>query len=220
MTGVLSLTRTSVGKKVIMAVTGMVLVGFVVFHMYGNTKMYGGAEVFNAYAKGLREIGYPIFGKEQLLWVARLVLLSSVVGHIWAATSLTRQSMAAMGTNKRPRNYAAFTMRYGGLLIALFIAYHVMHLTFGAGIAEFDHSNPYMNVVYGFQSPLVVAFYSVTMVFLSLHLYHGVWSGLQTLGLNSRNSTQLFRGLAIVVAGLVLLGNLSFPLSVMLGIVS
>ena len=219
MTGVLSLTRTSVGKKVIMAVTGLVLVGFVVFHMYGNTKMYNGADYFNAYAAGLRELGKPIFGHEHLLWVARLVLLGSVVGHIWAATSLTRQSMAAMGTNKRPRTYAAFTMRYGGLLIALFIVYHVAHLTFGAGIAGFESHNAYNNVVQGFQSPLVVAFYSLTMVFLSLHLYHGVWSGFQTLGLNSRSSTQLFRGLAIAVAGAVLIGNLSFPLSVLLGLV-
>lgn len=219
MTGVLSLTRTSVGKKVIMAVTGLVLVGFVVFHMYGNTKMYSGAEYFNAYALGLRELGAPIFGHEHLLWIARLVLLGAVVGHIWAATSLTRQSMAAMGTNKRPRNYAAFTMRYGGLLIALFIVYHVMHLTFGAGISEFKAHDAYSNVVYGFKSPLVVAFYSLTMLFLSVHLYHGVWSGFQTLGLNNRASTKALRGLAILVAAVVLIGNLSFPLSIMLGIV-
>ena len=89
MTGVLTLYRTSVGKKVIMALTGFILVGFVAFHMYGNTKLYQGPEVFNAYAAGLRELGHPVLGYEHLLWIARVVLLSSVVLHFWSALALT-----------------------------------------------------------------------------------------------------------------------------------
>lgn len=237
MTGVLTLYRTSVGKKVIMAITGAVLVGFVIFHMYGNTKMFQGPEVFNAYAAGLREIGHPIFGHEHLLWVARIVLLASVVGHIWSATSLTMQSRKTIAANavggarrygekKRQTGYAAYTMRYGGLLIFFFILFHIAHLTFGAFYGEGQYQHPhngeyqvYNNVIYGFQNPLISGIYIITMVFLGLHLFHGVWSMFQTLGLNNVKYTALLRGLAILIALAVALGNISFPIAVMAGIV-
>jgi succinate dehydrogenase / fumarate reductase, cytochrome b subunit len=238
MTGVLTLYRTSVGKKVIMALTGFILVGFVAFHMYGNTKMYQGPEVFNEYAAGLREIGHPVFGHEHLLWIARLVLLGSVVLHIWSATTLTLQSRKTVAANavggtkrygakKRQTGYAAYTMRFGGLLILLFIIYHLLHLTFGAvgfGAGEYRHPENgeyfvYNNVVLGFQNPLVSGFYILTMVFLGLHLFHGVWSMFQTLGLNNAKYTGLLRGLAVLIAVLVTVGNISFPIAVMAGIV-
>ncbi|HMQ35449.1 MAG TPA: succinate dehydrogenase cytochrome b subunit [Chloroflexaceae bacterium] len=238
MTGVLTLYRTSVGKKVIMAVTGFILVGFVIFHMYGNTKMYQGPVVFNEYAAGLRDIGHPIFGYEHLLWVARIGLLGAVILHIWAATSLTVQSRKTTAANavggvrrygeqKRQTGYAAYTMRWGGVLIFLFIIYHLLHLTFGAvgyapGAFQHPHNGEYQvynNVVLGFQSPLVVGFYSLAMVALGFHLYHGVWSMFQTLGLNNEKYTGLLRGLAILIALLVTVGNLSFPIAVMAGIV-
>lgn len=237
MTGVLTLYRTSVGKKVIMAVTGFILVGFVVFHMYGNTKMYQGPEVFNEYAAGLREIGHPIFGHEHLLWVARLVLLGAVVLHIWSAATLTRQSQRSTAANavgglkrygeqKRQTGYAAYTMRYGGLVIFLFILFHLAHLTFGAfyGAGQYMHPENgeyqvYNNVVYGFQNPIISGLYLLTMIFLGLHLFHGVWSMFQTLGLNSAKYTGLLRGLAVLIALLVTIGNLSFPIAVMAGMV-
>ncbi|GAB4441135.1 MAG: succinate dehydrogenase cytochrome b subunit [Chloroflexi bacterium OHK40] len=238
MTGVLTLYRTSVGKKVIMALSGFVLVGFVLFHMYGNLKMYQGPEAFNTYAAGLREIGYPIFGHAHLLWVARLGLIAAVVLHIWAATSLTIQSRKSTtanavsgirryGEQKRQTSYAAYTMRYGGLLILLFIIYHLLHLTFGVvGYDAGQYQHPengeyfvYNNVVYGFQNPLIVGFYLITMIFLGLHLFHGVWSMFQTLGLNNANYTGLLRGLAILIATVVVLGNLSFPIAVFVGLV-
>lgn len=237
MTGVLTLYRTSVGKKVIMAVTGAVLVGFVIFHMYGNTKMFQGPEVFNAYAAGLREIGHPIFGHEHLLWVARIVLLAAVVGHIWSATTLTLQSRKTIAANavggvrrygekKRQTGYAAYTMRYGGLLIFLFILFHIAHLTFGAFFAAGQYVHPhngeyqvYNNVIYGFQNPLIVGIYLLTMVFLGLHLFHGVWSMFQTLGLNNAKYTALLKGLAIAVALIVAIGNLTFPLAVFFGVI-
>jgi succinate dehydrogenase / fumarate reductase cytochrome b subunit len=237
MTGVLTLYRTSVGKKVIMAVSGMVLVGFVIFHMYGNLKMYEGPEVFNAYAAGLRTIGYPIFGYEHLLWVARLGLIAAVVLHIWAATMLTiqsRKSTAAFavsgtqryGEKKRQAGYAAYTMRYGGLLIFLFILFHVAHLTFGAFYApgQFQHPHNgeyevYNNVIYGFQNPIISGIYMITMIFLGLHLFHGVWSMFQTLGLNNAKYTRLLKILAIVVALVVAVPNFIFPVAIMAGIV-
>jgi succinate dehydrogenase / fumarate reductase cytochrome b subunit len=238
MTGVLTLYRTSVGKKVIMAITGIVLVGFVVFHMYGNTKMFQGPEVFNEYAAGLREIGHPIFGHEHLLWVARLGLLGAVVLHIWAATSLTLQSRKSTsaygvsgarryGEQKRQTGYAAYTMRYGGLLIFLFILFHLAHLTFGVvGYAPGQYVHPhngeyqvYNNVILGFQNPVIVLLYTITTVFLGLHLYHGVWSMFQTLGLNNVKYTGLLKGLAIAVALIVAIGNLTFPIAVYTGFV-
>lgn len=238
MTGVLTLYRTSVGKKVIMALTGAVLVGFVLFHMYGNLKMYQGPEEFNRYAAGLREVGYPIFGHSHLLWLARIVLIAAAVGHIWAATSLTIQSRKSVvghavsgikryGEKKRQTGYAAYTMRWGGVVILLFVIYHLLHLTFGAvGYAPGAYRHPeggefqvYNNVVMGFQNPLIVGFYSLTMVFLGLHLYHGVWSMFQTLGANNSKYDKLLRGLAILIALVVVAGNLSFPIAVYAGFV-
>lgn len=237
MTGVFTLYRTSVGKKVIMAVTGIVLVGFVIFHMYGNTKLFLGPVVFNEYAAGLRDIGHPIFAYEHLLWVARLVLLGSVVLHIWSATTLTMQSrkstaaygvsgMKRYGEQKRQTGYAAYTMRYGGMLIFFFILFHLAHLTFGAFYAPGQYAHPengeyfvYNNVIYGFQNPIISGIYIITMVFLGLHLYHGVWSMFQTLGLNNATYTRLLKGLAIVVALVVAVGNITFPVAVMAGLV-
>jgi succinate dehydrogenase / fumarate reductase cytochrome b subunit len=238
MTGVLTLYRTSVGKKVIMAITGIVLVGFVVFHMYGNTKMYLGPQVFNEYAAGLRTIGEPVFAYEHLLWIARVLLLASVVLHIWSATTLTIQSrkgVAAYGVSgtqrygekKRQTGYAAYTMRYGGLLIFLFILFHIAHLTFGAFYGPGAYRHPengeyfvYNNVIYGFQNPLISGLYIVTMVFLGLHLYHGAWSMFQTLGLNNAKYTGLIRALAITIAVVVAVVNISFPIAVMAGLIS
>ncbi|MEI6180652.1 MAG: succinate dehydrogenase cytochrome b subunit [Chloroflexales bacterium] len=238
MTGVLTLYRTSVGKKVIMALTGFILVGFIAFHMYGNTKLYMGPDVFNAYASGLRDLGHPVLGYEHLLWIARVVLLSSVVLHIWSATALTAQSQKTTAKNavgtlkrygalKRQTGYAAYTMRFGGLLIFLFIVYHLLHLTFGAvgyDAGQYHHAESgkyfvYNNVVLGFQHPLVAGFYLLTMLFLGLHLFHGVWSMFQTLGLNSAKYTGLLRGLAILIAVAVTIGNLSFPLAVLFRVI-
>lgn len=240
MTAALAVYRSSIGKKVIMAVSGFILVGFVVFHMYGNTKMYLGAEEFNAYAVGLRELGKPVFGYEHLLWIARVILLAAVVLHIWAATALTMQSRAGtMGSRStstgryskfqpQQATYASRTMRWGGVIIFLFIVFHVLHLTFGAvgyGAGEFRHPEGgeyfvYNNVVQGFLNPWVSGFYILAMLALGLHLYHGVWSMFQTLGLNSQRTTQIFRGLAILVALVVVVGNISFPIAVLLGIVA
>lgn len=238
MTGVLTLYRTSVGKKVIMALTGFILVGFVVFHMYGNTKMYLGPEEFNKYAEGLRTLGSPIFVHEHLLWIARLVLIGSVVLHIWSASMLTMQSHKTVGANgvsgtkrygehKRQTGYAAYTMRFGGVLLLVFIVFHLLHLTFGVvgyGTGEFLHPHDgkyeaYNNVVIGFQNPLVSGFYIFAMLFLGLHLFHGVWSMFQTLGINNAKYDGLLRGLAILIAAIVVIGNISFPIAVMLGIV-
>ncbi|MCG8351881.1 MAG: succinate dehydrogenase cytochrome b subunit [Chloroflexales bacterium] len=240
MTGALTLYRSSIGKKAIMAVSGIVLVGFLVLHMYGNTKMYQGPEAFNAYAAGLREIGYPVFGHEHLLWIVRVVLLAAVILHIWSATQLTLMSRASTMTSRvsnasrygRKSNahssYASRTMRWGGIIIFLFIIYHLLHFTFGVvgyGAGQFMHPENgeyqvYSNVVRGFSVWPVSLFYIVAMVALAMHLYHGVWSAFQTLGLNNRHFTRFWRGLAILVTAVIVIPNISFPIAVLLGIVS
>jgi succinate dehydrogenase / fumarate reductase cytochrome b subunit len=126
------------------------------------------------------------------------------------------------------RSYAAYTMRYGGILILLFIIYHILHLTFGVvGYAPGTFIHPeggnyqvYNNVVLGFQNPFIVGFYLLTMVFLALHLYHGVWSMFQTLGLNNAKYSVMFRALSVLIAGVVAIGNITFPLAVFFGVVS
>jgi succinate dehydrogenase / fumarate reductase cytochrome b subunit len=236
----MTLYRSTIGKKAIMALTGFVLVGFVVFHMYGNLKMYSGADEFNAYAAGLRTIGYPIFPYEQLLWIARIILLGAVVLHIWSAYQLTIHSRASTMSSRVSGNarygqkktlqasYASLTMRYGGVILLLFILFHLAHLTFGwvgYGPGQFAHPegteySTYQNVVVGFQNPLVSIFYIAAMLALGAHLYHGVWSMFQTLGWNNRNWTKVWRGLAVLIAVIVVLGNISFPIAVMAGIVA
>jgi succinate dehydrogenase / fumarate reductase cytochrome b subunit len=239
MTGVLTLYRSSIGKKVIMAVTGLVLIGFLIIHMYGNLKMFYGAEVFNDYAAGLRDFGHPVLGHEHLLWVVRVVLLASIVGHIWSATALTAQSQKSAyahgvskvkryGQKQRRTGYAAYTMRFGGVVIFLFIIYHLLHFTFG--VVGYGADRPYIpeqngaynafsNVVIGFQHPLVSGFYILAMIFLGLHLFHGVWSAFQTMGLNNQKYTSTWRGVAVLVTAIIILPNIFFPIAVMSGIV-
>lgn len=232
MVSALSLYRTSIGKKVVMAVTGIILVGFVVTHMVGNLKVFLGAEAINAYAGFLRDVGEPLVPRETMLWIARLVLLASVVLHIVAATQLTLQDRAS-----RPQRYAVHkpvqatyasrTMRWGGIIVLLFIIYHILHLTFGAvGFApgQYLHEDPnngfqvYQNVVNGFKVWPVSLFYIIAMAAVGMHLYHGVWSMFQTLGLNNAKYNRMLRGLAMITALAVFLGNISIPIAVLTGI--
>ena len=157
--GIVRLTQSSIGKKVIMAVTGLVWIGFVVFHMYGNLKVLGGPVYFNEYAEGLREVGHPIFGRLHLLTVARLGLLVAIVLHFWSFVMLTRQSREARPTayaktKRLTTTSASLYMRYGGIYILLFIIYHLAHFTWGIpGIhPEFIHGDAYHNLVTGFQN--------------------------------------------------------------------
>ncbi len=238
MTGVLTLYRSSIGKKVIMAFTGVILVGFLIIHMYGNLKMFYGPEVFNDYAAGLRDFGHPILGHEHLLWVVRVALLASIVGHIWSASALTMQSQKSAyahgvsrakryGQKQRRTGYAAYTMRFGGIVIFLFIIYHLLHFTFGVvgyGAGQYIGEqngvyNAYNNVVLGFQNWLVSGFYMLAMVFLGLHLFHGVWSAFQTLGLNNQKYSSTWRGVAVLVTAIVIVPNIFFPIAVLSGIV-
>ena len=227
MSAVAALWSTSIGKKAVMAVTGIALVGFVILHMAGNLKIYLGPEHFDAYARGLRELGEPILVHGQALWSMRLILLAAVVLHVVAAVQLTQASWAARPvayTEKEAvaADYAARTMRWGGVIVLLFIVYHLLHFTVGVvGYApgQFQEASVYRNVVNGFRVWYVSAFYVVAQAALGLHLYHGVWSMFQTLGMNARGNG-FYRGLSVVAAVLVVVGNVSIPLAVLGGLVN
>jgi succinate dehydrogenase / fumarate reductase cytochrome b subunit len=219
--------RSSIGKKAVMAITGLILFGWIFLHMLGNLKLYLGAEHMNEYGYWLRTIGTPAMPETGLLWIMRLLLLVCVVLHIHAAYALTRMSHEARPVAYRSHehvraSYASRTMRWGGVIILLFILYHLAHLTIGwrvAPPADFIRDDPYHNVVVGFRVWWVAAFYIVANLALGLHLYHGVWSLFNSLGLNHRKFNAWRRNFATAFAVLITAGNISFPLAVLAGFV-
>jgi len=226
MAAVLALPRTSIGKKAIMAVTGLIYIGFVLMHMYGNTKVFLGAQYFNEYAEGLRGFGAPLLGHLHFLYIMRAMLIVAIVLHIWAAVSLTRQAQAARATKytmtrRQAADSAALTMRWGGVTIFFFLIYHLAHFTWGIPVihANFTPGDAYGNLVYGFQNPINVLIYLVALVALAFHLYHGTWSLFQTLGLLNRDTTGAVRGLAWLLALVIPIGFAIVPLTVLFGFV-
>jgi len=216
--------KTTVGKKAAMAVTGIILFLFVVGHMWGNLKAFQGRTHFNEYAEGLRTFGAPFFGRGQLLWVIRLGLLAAVGIHTLAAVQLWILARRArpVGYERTPHlelTVASRTMRWGGLAIAAYVVYHLMHFTFGNAHPDFIPGDAYHNLVVGFQSLPVVAVYFFATLMLGLHLYHGVWSALQTLGANHPSYNAWRRGVASVLAVLVFAGFMIVPAAVQLGLV-
>jgi succinate dehydrogenase / fumarate reductase cytochrome b subunit len=209
--------QSTLGRKVVMAVTGVILFGFVVGHLAGNLLAYKGAEALNAYAEGLRRLGAG-------LWAARAVLLVSVFAHIWAAVSLTRSNLKARPERYAQRkdlaaSYASRTMVWSGPLIAIFIFYHLAHLTFGGAHSNFVEGDVYHNFVTGFQSPLVSGFYILAMLALGLHLYHGVYSMTNSVGLNHPQINRYRRTFAAVFTAAIVLGNISMPIAVLAGVI-
>ena len=216
--------RSTLTKKAVMAVSGLVLFGFVLVHMIGNLKLYGGSEKLNHYAEGLRELGAPVLGHGELLWIARIVLLLAVGLHIWSAWQLTRISHRARPTgyakmHHQGATYASRTMRWGGVILLFFIVYHLLHLTTGDVHSDFQAGDVYRNVVVGFSNPLVSFFYIVAQIFLGLHLYHGLWSLCQSLGWSGPRFDKVRKGLAMVFALVISIGNISFPVAVLTGLV-
>ncbi len=209
--------RSSIGRKVVMAVTGVILFGFVLGHLAGNLTVYVGPEALNGYAVFLRR-----FLHGSGLWIARAVLLLSVILHIWSATSLTLTSRAARRVGYRERQwtestYASRTMRWSGVIILLFVIYHLLHFTFGTVHPSFVEGDVYHNFITGFQSVPVSIAYIVAMIFLGLHLRHGVWSMFQTLGVSHPRYIRWAHVAAWIFAVIVVVGNCSFPIAVLAG---
>jgi succinate dehydrogenase / fumarate reductase cytochrome b subunit len=215
--------RTTVGKKVLMAVTGFILLGFVIVHMIGNLKAFLGAEYFDTYAEELRALGAPFFGHEQALWVFRVVLLGSVLIHALFGIQLWLLSRKArpVGYEKTPHletTPASRTMRWGGLLIAVYVVYHLLHFTTGNAHPDFIPGAAYHNLVAGLENLLAASAYVAAVFILCVHLYHGTWSGLQTLGLNHPRYNAWRRGIAVVLAIVLFVGFASVPVAVQLGV--
>ena len=221
----LALWSSVIGKKVVMAVTGAVLILFVLAHMAGNLKIFNGPEEINAYSRFLREVGWPELGYGQLLWIVRSVLFLCVILHITAAWQLTMMNREARpvgyGVKKNVETtWGAMTMRWGGVLLAIFIVFHLFHFTGGmVGFqpGQFEHLMVYQNVVAGFQNVPIALFYILAMAALCLHLDHGIWSGLQTLGWVNQDNTKSIRIVSRLIALVVFAGFVSVPISVLAG---
>jgi succinate dehydrogenase / fumarate reductase cytochrome b subunit len=217
----LTLYDANIGKKALVAVTGLILFGFVILHMLGNLQVFLGPDALNGYARALRKLG-------ALLWVARGVLVLSVVVHLWVSLSLAREASLARGAvgyrqkQSIATDYAARTMKWTGPLLAAFIVYHLAHFTWpGVAMGDYVHQphDVYANVVNGFRVPWVVAIYLVAQGMLGFHLYHGAWSLFQTLGLSHPRYNGPREALSRGVALMVVTGNIVMPLAVLMGIV-
>jgi succinate dehydrogenase / fumarate reductase cytochrome b subunit len=221
----LALWSSVIGKKVVMALTGAVLILFVIAHMAGNLKIFSGPVEINAYSRFLREVGWPELGYGQLLWIVRIVLLICAILHITAATQLTRLNWQARPVGYESRKdvettWGALTMRWGGVLLAVFIVFHLFHFTGGVvGFqpGQFEHLMVYQNVVAGFSVWPISLFYIVAMFALCLHLDHGIWSMLQTLGWANVDNTKSLRIVSRIVAIIIFAGFVSVPISVLAG---
>jgi len=214
----------SVFKKVIMAVSGIILVLFLVAHMIGNLHVFQGARAFNEYSDWLRTFGEPALGYRWFLTALEIVLVVAVVAHIWAAVSLWRQAKRARPvayvSKKSPaQSYASRTMRWGGVIIALFVLYHILDLTFGVANPDGTDSTPYSRLVASFQNPIPTIVYVVALVLLGMHLRHGVWSATQTLGQSNRRRERSVNLFATAFATLLIAGYLVVPAAVVFGLV-
>jgi succinate dehydrogenase / fumarate reductase cytochrome b subunit len=216
--------RTSIGKKVLMAASGVILVGFVIAHELGNLKVYRGAAEINRYAAGLRTLAEPIFPRTWFLWGIRLILIAAFVVHIVTGIQLARQSRAARvqryaHPDRVQADVAASTMRWGGLAIALFLVFHLSMFTWGWVHPGYTYirGDVYHNLVGGFGVWWISGIYIVAMIALGLHIYHGAWSIFQTFGVNNRLWDRRIRMGATAVALFVVVGNCSIPIAVLAG---
>jgi succinate dehydrogenase / fumarate reductase, cytochrome b subunit len=218
MSRALTFYSTSIGKKVVMAITGLILFGFVIGHMLGNLQVFMGANQMNAYAAMLK-------ANATLLWGVRIVLLVGVILHIVAAVQLTRMSQRSRPEGYHYKDviqadYAARTMRWSGPIIAVFVIYHLLHFTTGSVHPRFDVHDVYRNVISGFRVWPVSLFYIIAMVALAFHLWHGVWSLFQTLGLINPKSNKIIHRLAAIATLALVIGFISIPMAVLAGLIS
>ncbi len=218
----LSFARSLVGTKILMAVSGAILLAYLVLHMLGNLKIFQGPEHFNAYAEGLRTVGAPFLGRGWALWIVRSGLIVAVLVHIWSAIVVTRASWAARPEGYQTlalveTTYAARTMRWGAVIIVLYVIYHLLDFTFGRLNPGFEPGNVYRNVVAGFQVVPVALGYVVANIVVGLHVYHGLWSAFQTLGLNRPPVDRWRRTVAAAFAVALTTGYVIVPVAVLTG---
>ena len=222
--------RSTVATKAVMAISGLIMIGYLLAHMYGNLKVFAGPESFNGYAHHLRTLSEPILPHTGLLWIIRVVLVVAVVAHAASAFRLWSRSHKARGGTRRyysskakggvQRSYASFTLRWGGVIILLFVIYHLLHFTFGVVHPGGAAPEPYDRVVNGFQIWWVVLSYTIAMIAVGFHLRHGTWAALMTLGANtSAVARRRLNQLAYAVSGIVTVGFLLPPFAILFGLV-
>ncbi|MGY1604535.1 succinate dehydrogenase cytochrome b subunit [Geodermatophilus sp. SYSU D00815] len=214
----------SVAKKIIMAVSGIVMVLFLIAHMIGNLHAFQGAESFNHYSHWLRTFGEPALPPRTVLTLIEVGLVLAVVAHMWAAISLWKQARLARPERyavkkAAAQSYASRTMRWGGVIIALFIVYHILDLTVGVANPAGRDSTPYERLVEGFQNPIVTAVYTITLILVGMHLRHGIWSATQTLGQSNKRREKTVNLFALGFSVLLIGGYLLVPFAILFGIV-
>lgn len=210
-----------------MAVSGIIFVLFVLMHMYGNLKMFAGQAAFNGYAEHLRELGEPYLGYGWALWILRVALVVALLIHIDAAARLWLRARRARATKYQAgrtalaQTYASRTMRWGGVILLLFIIFHILQfttMTVELGKAA-SADNPYTRVVYSFQEWYVWLIYLIAMLALAMHIRHGVWSALATLGANKKRRQVMINMVAIAVAAVIFIGFMAPPTAILFGLI-
>jgi len=220
--------RTDVGKKYAMAITGVIGLGFIFFHMIGNLHAFEGMAEINEYGEGLRDIGEPLFPRTLVLWLfLRLPLVLALVIHVHAAYALTRSNARARADGYEIRkysavNYASRTMRWTGVIVLLFLVWHLADLTWGLEAANpaFERGDIYNNLIASLERWPVTILYVVAQGALALHVWHGAWSMFQSIGLNNPRFNAFRRTFATVFTIVVVAGFLAVPIGVQLGIIS
>lgn len=206
-----------------MAVSGLIMLGYLVAHVMGNLKVFFDPEEFNAYGHWLRTMGGPVLHYEWGLWIVRVVLLAAVVGHVVSAYQLSRRDLKARPTpyahKRRRASYATRTMRWGGIIVALFIVWHLLDLTTLTVNENAQPGHPYENVVATFSTWYGNVIYIVAMLAVGLHIRHGFFSAAQTLGVGNATRDRALNALAGVLALVLTAGFVSVPVAVMTGVV-
>ncbi len=220
--------HASIGKKVIVAITGFVLVLYVVLHMLGNLKAFQGVGADGAaidhYAEWLRTVGEPVIPYEGILWTVRIVLLACFVIHITGVIQLARRNSAARPDGhpapRIKRSFAARTMLFGGLFLLAFVIFHILHFTTGTiDPGSFAQGAVYHNLREAFESPFFLAIYVAAATVLGVHLYHAVWSSVQTAGWDKPNRNPTFRRISTGVALAVAIGFAAMPIAFFTGVI-
>jgi succinate dehydrogenase / fumarate reductase cytochrome b subunit len=218
--------RSAVGKKWVMALSGIVLLGFVLGHMIGNLKIFLGAVHLNEYAEWLRTLGEPALPRTVLLWGVRVGLIVAVVLHIVAAAQLTVMNRRARPVKYQSHrdyvaaNFASRTMRWSGVIVLLFLIFHLADLTWGSANPNFVRGDVYDNVFNSFERVPVAIIYIVANIALAFHIFHGAWSMFQSLGWNNPRVIGWRRWFAAAFAIVIGIGNISMPLLVVTGVVT
>ena len=224
---VASLYASSVGRKYVMALSGLAIFGFVIVHLIGTMKVFLGPEATDSYGEALRDLGGHLVPRTHLLWVFRVGLIAAFGVHLHAAFSLDRRNRRARGL-ERPLHqhhvavsYASRTMLWSGIIVGLFVVFHLADLTWGTINPDFQRGDAYNNQIASFGNPLISAVYLLGVGALAVHLFHGLWSLAQSVGAGSRLLDQEGkRRAAAAVAVTIGTGYASIPLAVLLGILS